>query len=171
MSSDSKKASIAPVDIVVGRALQTRYANLSRRAFLSSLTRKVFGLAGIGLAPQVFPYFVPNARAAGMTCGLHGYDCDSATPCSGGSVGASWVQCCARPTCPATYKCCTYTDFCGTRASNWGTGCHGNYIQGAPAWCGNAPGQFICTSTVCGTHIYGALSSCERDCTGNSCAF
>jgi hypothetical protein len=178
MSSDTKTPSIAPIDTAVGRALQTQYANLSRRSFLSSLTRQVFGLVGVSLAAEVLPYLAAPAQAEGWgdgwtDCGLHGYVCDGTTTCSGsgGSLGASWVQCCEKPLCPAFWKCCTYTDYCGTRPQNWGTGCYGNYIAGAPAWCGGASGSYLCTIYSCTPTEWLSLANCQAHCAGSSCAF
>jgi len=159
---DPRPSGGTSADQALSNVLARSYGNLTRRSFLSILTRRLIALAGVPLAAQVFPYFAGEARAD-IYCGLHGYLCGTGN-CSGGSAGASWVQCCEAAACPpGTYMCCSYTDYCGTRPQNWGAGCGGNYQQGSQAWCGQASGVYICTSVTCsGGHP--SLFSCQQNC-------
>src|SRR5690606_35215237 len=64
----------AALDSVMRQMLVDNYGQLTRRSFLSRMTRKLFALTGVSLAAQVFPYFAPEAQAASPTwCGLHGW--------------------------------------------------------------------------------------------------
>lgn len=157
------------VDKVVSHALDNSFTNISRRSFLSLLTRKLIGLTGVAVAAEVFPYFVPRAEALVPTdCGLHGWICTSGTPCNGGVVGNKWVQCCQVPVpCDWKYKCVSYVDYCGTRPGNWPNGCVGNFIDDAISWCGGAGGpnaEYICTKKIVHAPIYGTFAQCQSNC-------
>lgn len=160
----------SPLDAVLERVLARRYANLSRRSFLSVMTRKIITLAGVPVAAQVFPYFAPTARAS-TVCGLHGYLCDQGACISAGTTPANfWVQCCDVSVCPVTYRCCIYRDYCGTRPPNWGNStCLGSPPSGSE-WCGAAPGEYVCTTVNCPpTPTYSDLASCALGCGGAKC--
>lgn len=149
----------AAVDRAVSRALDRRYANLSRRSFLSLLTRRLVGLTGIVVAAEVFPYLASTAHAAFSECGLHGWICGTGN-CSGGTAGQTWVQCCELPQCPPKWKCCTYRDYCGTPPPNHPTNCQGVEPSGT-LWCNN--GEYICTTIACAGN-YSSPSSCTSGC-------
>lgn len=57
----------AALDSVMRQMLVDNYGQLTRRSFLSRMTRKLFALTGVSLAAQVFPYFAPEAQAASPT--------------------------------------------------------------------------------------------------------
>lgn len=149
------------LDATIARRLSVRYRSQSRRAFLSRVTRSLIGFAGVAVASEVLPFFASTARAD-TNCGLHGYLCSSGTTCSGGIPGYAWVQCCSTDTCPQSYSCCKYTDYCGTRPAGWGSNCGGTTPAG-PSWCGSAPGAYLCTSVSC-IASYGSLAECNTGC-------
>ena len=166
MSSETNSTSTAPLDAIVSRNLASRYGNLSRRSFLSGLTRKLIGLAGVSLAAEIFPYLASPAFAdapggAGPNCGLHGNPCQGG--CMGGSAAASWQQCCKVNCC---YQCCTYTDFCNPPNTlpppGWPHNCTGT--ASGTLWC-RPPTLtlYICTMTAC-SGAYTTLSSCTSGC-------
>jgi hypothetical protein len=160
------------VDIALGKLLQRNYGQITRRSFLSGLTRRAISVAGIGLASQVLPFMVPEAEAqvpGGPTaCGLHGYICSGS--CFGGSSKLSWSACCqipvSAPPCPQVWACCNYTDYCGTRPVGWPFGCQGPI--GGTSWCGGG-GDYICTTMSSGA-TYSSQPDCQNHCLGPSCA-
>ncbi len=157
------------VEAALERALARRYANLSRRSFLSVMMRRIITLAGVPIAAQVFPYFARTANANTL-CGMHGYWCDHGACTSAGTTPAnSWVQCCDVAPCPVTYRCCTYKDYCGTRPPGWGNAtCLGRPPSGSE-WCGAAPGEYVCTTVNCSPTVYSDLTSCKLGCGGAKC--
>jgi hypothetical protein len=167
---DTENPDAQGVDALLGRVLRDSYAPLSRRSFLSALTRKIFALAGVSLVSEVMPFLATEARAADAPtwCGLHGWICESGTTCYGGTPRATWVQCCEIPTgtppCPMVYTCCRYTDYCApTRPSNWGTDCHiGKQPCGLP-WCGESGGMYLCTTVQCSGN-YSTFPQCANGC-------
>lgn len=161
----------ARVDVVLGNWLQRQYGQITRRSFLTGLTRKAISLGGISLAAHVFPFLVPEARAqagTGALCGLHGYHCGSGT-CHGGTAAFAWTACCqipvSAPPCPTIFACCSYLDFCGTRPQGWPDGCAGP--RAGSSWCA-ATGDYICTTSSCGA-TYQSSGECESYCLGPSC--
>jgi hypothetical protein len=151
------------LDETVSNALAHTYGNLSRRSFLSFMTRKLIGLAGVVVASEVLPYLASDAFAdAG--CGLHGFPCSGG--CGGGGVGTSWVQCCPVGTgSMCSYTCCRHTDYCGTQPEGWPEGCTG-HAEGI-AWCGGS-GAYICTVSAC-SGTFGSVGMCSGACNGPSC--
>jgi len=157
------------VEGAIRQRLRKKYGQLTRRSFLSAVTRKVFSLAGVGVAAQLLPYAAQEARAQssmGALCGLHGFFCNASSPCSGGTPGAAWVQCCQidvqAPPCPTVFTCCTYRDYCGTRPQGWPNGCAGTYVGGTN-WCGTAPGDYLCTTINCALS-YQNFQACQNNC-------
>ncbi len=152
-------------DNTLSRALARRYGTLSRRSFLSVVSRKLVTLAGVPIAAQVFPYFASSAYAANEDCGLHGRIC---TPtCTGGTNQLQWVQCCITQECPTKYKCCHYIDKCGTRWPTYPSGCSGD--ASGTAWCSS--GEYICTILSCDVSTYGNLTTCQGFCSGHGPCF
>jgi hypothetical protein len=157
------------VDAALERALSRRSANLSRRSFLSGMMRKLITLAGVPIAAQVFPYFARTAQANTL-CGLHGYWCGFGTCTQAGTQPANaWVQCCDVSSCPVSYRCCTYRDYCGQRPAGWGNGtCLGQPPSGSE-WCGGTDGDYVCTTVNCSATSYSTLASCTLNCGGAQC--
>jgi hypothetical protein len=172
MITESHESDSSRLDDALSKQLARTYGNLTRRSFFSMATRKVLKLAGIAVASEVLPYLATDARAD-VECGLHGYVCNPQTTCNGGTQGISWVQCCFNHAClPGSpgfdhWQCCAYTDYCGTRPANWGNGCSGPTPSGT-AWCGEAPGQYICTTLQC-MYSLSSQAACEQQCVGPVC--
>lgn len=165
-SRDVKEES--PVDRVVAKALGNTYGQLSRRAFLSKVTRKILSISGFVIGAEIIPFLASEAHAdVWNRCGLHGWICGTGT-CSGGTIGAKWIQCCPPPLCPNLFQCCTYTDYCGTRPPGWGTGCDGATPSGT-LWCGQAPGLYICTEVSCSVTKHEGMTDCLDNCPGQIC--
>jgi hypothetical protein len=161
--SSEENADRTGTDSALSKALAKRYGKLTRRSFLSVVTRKLVTFAGVPLAAQVFPYFVSTAHAANENCGLHGYICTAG--CTGGANQLMWVQCCITQECPTKYQCCKYIDKCGVRPAGWPGGCIGD--ADGDAWC--TSGEYICTVTQCDFTKYANLSSCQSGCIGPAC--
>jgi hypothetical protein len=171
MSSTDGQPGEQIVDRIISRYLARRYPALSRRSFLSMLTRQAIRVAGITVAAEVLPFLPSDAQAQSVGCGLHGYQCDWQTTCNSGDYGAVWVRCCEIPSCVTYWFCVAYRDRCGTQPPDWGTNCHGNYVKGSDAWCGAVEGDYICTDvTVQGMHT--SQTSCNNSCkAGPVCAW
>jgi hypothetical protein len=172
MPNDENDPSV--LDGAVAKMLTTNYGQLTRRGFLSHVTRQLLNLAGVSVAAQVFPYFISDAEAVpGNQCGLHGRTCRAGTLCATGlpntAAQAAWVQCCKVEKCNTDYRCCTYTDWCGLRPAGWPDGCdpHINNATGTSSWC--TMGEYVCTQTSCSA-TYGSLKTCTDNCSGSSCA-
>jgi hypothetical protein len=165
MNSDNQQAISAIVDAAIAKSLSTAYRDLSRRAFLSSLTRKAMAFAGVAVAAQALPFVIRDARAQTQsTCGLTGRLCGS--PCTGGVGQLWWTACCLGGSggggqC-SYYTCCTYQDLC---AASFPAGC-GRMGGGALAWC--TSGVYICT-TVCCRGFFQDFASCNGSCSGAAC--
>ncbi len=155
MSEDSQQPAGSAVDRVVGQALARRYRNLSRRSFLSIVTRGAIRVAGVALAARILPYTVSTA-VADSDCGLHGRHC--VPPCVGGSEQLAWKMCCGvgadAGECPY-YQCCSYIDQCGA----YPPGC--GLLGSGTAWCYS--GNYICTVTSC-MGFYQDVSQCTAYC-------
>jgi hypothetical protein len=151
------------VDSAISRALAKPYRQMTRRSFLSGVTRKLFAAAGVGLAAEVFPFFVQDAQASGPEyCGLHGVPCAEVGACNGGELGTSWVQCCpmpvSAPPCPTIYRCCTYVDRCSTTTQP-PQSCHGS----GTSWCRSPTDFYWCTEVLC-TGEHNTLELCRSNC-------
>jgi len=159
MKAEQNKPMGATVDEAITGALAKTYRHLSRRAFLSSLTRKAIGLAGVAIAARALPLIVPEAQAQiQSTCGLAGRLCGGA--CQGGAAEQSWMQCCPGPAGPGEcpyYTCCSYQDLC---AASRPAGC--GALGGAVSWCSGTD-LYICTQFVC-NGFYENQSSCSVGC-------
>ena len=154
------------IDSVVSNALHSRYAHLSRRAFMSVVTRKLIGLAGIGLAAEVLPFAIPDAEAQiyNPNCGLHGPKCGTGNCTNAGAQAVNrWVACCPKPVgCTQKYACCTYTDWCSTSARPYTpTGCVGP-AQSGTLWCSLYITKYWCTTVSCDGSF--STSSCGNTC-------
>lgn len=157
------------VDHAIANTLDEAYGNLTRRSFLSMVTRKLIGLTGVVVASEVLPFLAAPLKAAGQyeveqDCGLHGYHCASGN-CDGGTPGRKWVQCCPAnhtDSCPTKWSCCTYLDYCGPVELEY-SGCQG-VEPGGTSWCGPAPNTFYrCTWAECPTDV-GSLYNSEQQC-------
>ena len=154
------------LDITLSNALDSRYANLSRRAFVSAMTRKLIGLTGIALAAEVMPFMVPrsHAQVEDPYCGLHGPLCGTGNCHNTGAQAVNrWVACCPKlvPPCIQKYQCCTYTDWCATTDRPYTpNGC--GPAQSGTLWCSIFITKYWCTSVSCS----GAYVS---DNCGNTC--
>jgi hypothetical protein len=150
------------IDTVLSRALHARYANLSRRAFVSMVTRKVVGLTGIALAAEVLPFMAPvaHAQVSNPDCGLHGPKCNTGNCTNSGAQPVNrWVQCCPKLVKPCTqkYQCCTYTDWCATTPRPYNpSGCSGPGQSGT-RWCSLFITNYWCTTVSC-SGAYGDTS-------------
>jgi hypothetical protein len=170
MLEDDRSSS--PLDDAISKSLGDMYGNLSRRSFLSAVTRKLIGLTNVVVAAQVMPFLAPLAKAAPQyavdeRCGLHGYVCGPGN-CQGGVVGHKWVQCCVadRDSCPSLYSCCQYTDYCGPEPLEY-SGCDGVPPSGT-SWCGPPPNRsYRCTRIVCSyqpSQMYVKEQDCKAAC-------
>jgi hypothetical protein len=161
------------VDHALGRFLQTKFANESRRSFLSRLTRYAFGASGVTLAARAF-LEVRQVGAGPVDgdswtyCGMNGRPCNSDCPKPGtggypaGTMGSSWTQCCRDPRCNAWFPC-NYYDFCATTEPNL-EACDSRRIpSGYPSWCGNATLAYWCTDISCSGNTDGYANA--ADCT------
>lgn len=150
-----------PLDEAIGTMLAGAYGNLSRRSFLSVITRKVMTLAGVALAARALPYLIPEAHA-NITCGLHGRICGTNHPnCHGGTKQLCWKQCCetaADTTQCSFWQCCVYSDYCGTRPK----GCE-PFGSGTP-WCSD--GDYLCTTLDCSL-VFESINTCATNCAGS----
>lgn len=168
MANPPSKSPTTAFDAAFSKALRKNYSQVTRRSFLSGLTRNIFSVAGIGVASQVLPFFAPEAKAQDWTqgayCGLHGKICVANTQCYGGVVGYAWSACCkipiSTPPCPTVYVCCNYTDHCGDPLPNF-NGCIGPEPSGQ-SWCG-AFGFYRCTTFTCGAS-YNSMYACQQNC-------
>lgn len=158
------------LDRAISNNLGETYGNLSRRSFLSVLTRKLIGLTNVVVASEVLPFLAAPVGAAPQyeveeNCGLHGYICHTGN-CSGGVIGRKWVQCCEAvhtDSCPSKWACCTYTDFCGPTELQY-SGCTGVPPAGT-SWCGPPPNTFYrCTSITCYGSPVASLYNTEQAC-------
>jgi hypothetical protein len=144
------------LDKAIAHTLGAAYGNLSRRSFLSVLTRRLIGLTSVVVAAEVLPFLATPVKAAPQyvvddRCGLHGYICGTGN-CRSGVVGHKWVQCCEAAhytgACPSKWSCCQYTDYCGTEPLAH-AGCTG-FPPSGTSWCGSAPNTFYrCTKITC----------------------
>lgn len=161
------------IDLALAKALRGRYGQLTRRSFLSGVTRRMMALSGVTLAAQVFPYFVPEAHATGVgvMCGNHGYYCGTGNCTIGGDAAPKnwWKACCSiqvtAPPCPTVYMCITYTDYCGTQPTGWPDHCGG--VRSGTDWC-SGMGDYICTTTTPGPS-YSTPDDCTNNCLGAHC--
>lgn len=125
-------------DRFLARKLASRTRLVSRRMFLSKLTRNVFAVAGVAIAAKAGLFEIGRLQAGSASqnlsappanvmagpnpnpvpwewCGLHGYVCSNT--CNGGGVvtytsaGYGWVQCCQNPA-DSKWHCCKYQDEC-----------------------------------------------------------
>jgi hypothetical protein len=160
------------LDNAISRTLGETYGNLSRRSFLSGLTRRLIGLTSVAVAAEVLPFLAAPVRAANpyeveTLCGLHGYKCATGN-CTGGVMGRRWVQCCeaVRDSCPTKWSCCRYTDYCGPTELQH-SGCTG-VTPGGTSWCGPAPNTFYrCTDVQCAitsASLYATEQACKTGC-------
>lgn len=162
------------LDRTLAITLGEAYGNLSRRSFLSVLTRKLIGLTGVAVAAEVLPFMAAPVRAAPQyeiedMCGLHGYRCDTGN-CSGGVAGRRWVQCCEAihtSSCPTKWACCSYLDYCGPSELQH-SGCEGATPSGT-SWCGPAPNIFYrCTLIECSSatpeSLWNTQGACKTAC-------
>ena len=160
MNEDKERSIGALVDEAITGKLSKKYRDLSRRAFLSFLTRKAIAVAGVAVAAQALPFLVPVARAQVSTCGLDGRTC--ASPCTGGIAQDAWVACCQVGSGASCYfTCCFYTDLC---QASLPSGC-GSFGSGFP-WC-NGSSLYVCTVIECSGQ-YASQSLCQSDCVPNS---
>jgi hypothetical protein len=175
------------VDQLVNKMLTTRFKHVSRRSFLSKLTRLAFGAAGVTVAARAAlelrpaaaqvpppPPNAPWASGGWQGCGLNGFLCGtgSCTPPANLVGGGSWSKCCFDPSCGFWFSC-TYNDMCGTVARTWnGSDCSGQGIlYGATNWCtgttlpdGTLSQKYWCTVVACS----GGGSPTEKECNGNA---
>lgn len=156
----------SPIDSVLSHALQSKYANLSRRAFLSAVTRRLIGLTGIAVATEVLPFLVPAAQAQqhDPDCGLHGPKCDTGNCTKVGAEPMSrWVACCPKAVgCTQKWQCCTYTDWCATTPRPYTpTNCVGP-AQSGTSWCSVPVPHYWCTTSTCAGAF--PTSSCGSTC-------
>lgn len=164
------------LDKIIAAELSRHSRFISRRAFLSRLSKGVLALAGVSIAATIGLYEVPSAEAfepppAWEQCGLHGYYCSPT--CNGGtsSLGYGWVQCCENPSTSQWY-CCAYSDQCSATPVTV-SGCKGTQPCG-PKWYAN-PGSvyYICTNASCSPTGYASIADCVCNFTpgeGDDCA-
>jgi hypothetical protein len=156
MSKQGETPNQSAIDARLSRRLAKTYGTLSRRSFLSLLTRRVIGAAGVVLAAEVMPFWPNDAMAQSVNCGLHGTVCNAT--CSKTGDMLAWTQCCELG-CGAWY-CCSYFDVCGTLPAGCNSG-------SGTAWCLN--GQiYRCTIVECDTnHAYSSAPECAGHCLNN----
>lgn len=177
MRTGMEEREMSPLDDTLSRGLSSKFGNLSRRAFLSKLTRQIIGMTGVFVAAE----FLPSIALADPGCGRHGWACGAIngncqTTVPRATAHSSWVQCCEIAGCPTQWVRCTYTDYCRT-------------IQGAPfapfnctgpntgiSWCNGDANtvEFICTEMSCQSPGFTDRSACQSGWTNsplhNPCA-
>ncbi len=173
------------MDALCRRMLSAASGHHSRRAFLSRVSRGLFGLVGVAIAASA-PLFTAGCGSEPTTeeeakrdkwkgCGLHGYLCaGNCDPNANGNSGAlgnpsspvyAWYACCKDD--QGQWHCCTYADFCGTQGTNWGQNCPGNAPSG-PSWCGGGSGTYICTAVSCAA-AGSSQAACQANCGSPVC--
>jgi hypothetical protein len=166
----------ASLDQRIGQYLSASFPHQSRRSFLSQLTRGLFALAGVSLPAALAPNRVSGQTTSNWDwCGLHGFLCSgNCAPGVNGNTGtlgdpsrrtSAWVACCNNPSTGLWY-CVTYADYCGSRGSTWGQNCSGVNPSGL-TWCGNARGEYICTTISVSSTGYNRRHLCARNCTAH----
>jgi hypothetical protein len=167
------------IDREFARLVARTFPSESRRSFLSRTTRSLFKLVGASVAGQALLFRSPKAfgqdtHSDWSWCGLHGYTCTgNCHPSSSGNSGTlgnpssmvyAWQACCKKPA-TGKWHCVTYADYCGTRGTNWGSGCSGSSPSGSP-WCGGASGSYICTDVQVGGTAHDSTDACASGCQG-----
>ena len=129
---------------------------VSRRSVVHQLTKFTFAIIGVSIASQILPYMAPTVVAGSEDDGLHGYPCGPGCSNAGLTQGNSWLQCMdiAKPGQDPKYRCCKYTDYCGTKPAGADSGCGQplNLPPGQteyPGWCKDGTGKFVCTEKSC----------------------
>jgi hypothetical protein len=160
------------VDEAISKTLSGRYGNLTRRGFLSGVSRSLLKLTGVTLAAQVLPFFPGKAQAQayGDDCGLHGYTCGTGN-CQQSSATVEswhWVQCCGYPVDPCTtaWQCRRYIDHCSNTFHS-PSGCTGNMDGGTPSWCNwysASHPHYVCTTSIATGPYYDNIESCKSGC-------